>query len=430
MLLKPIRRVDIELSNHWHFLVLGAFVGIVSRRPDVLFNPQFWAEDGAVWYADAYNLGALHSLVLPHTGYFQTISRIMGVFAQLFPLAIAPLIFNLTAIVIQILPAIFIISSRFSALIPNPSNRVFLAFVYLALPNSYEVNANITNAQWHLGLLACMVLLATLSQCPTWRFFDVGVILLAGLSGPLSTLLVPIAAFRWYLGREKWLFFLLLELCTCAMVQGVAIFFTAQATRSQVPSLGATLELFARILAGQVFLGSLLGEKGDALINSPHQGPALVPTIQLLFAILITIFGLAAVLYSLLKAPLELRLFAIFATFTLSATLISPVVSSTIPQWQMLPRPGSGGRYWFIPMLAFITILTWMRGKQCPKKLRMCATLALVLLFFGILSNWHYHSFTDFNFQDYSNNFTGVPKGAKVIIPINPPGWSMELIKH
>jgi len=34
-----------------------AVIAIVSRRPDVILHPQFYAEDGVVWYAQAYSLG-------------------------------------------------------------------------------------------------------------------------------------------------------------------------------------------------------------------------------------------------------------------------------------------------------------------------------------------------------------------------------------
>ena len=74
------------------------------RRPDALLNAQFWAEDGAFWYADAYNAGPWISLFQPENGYFQTISRLVAGISLLFPLRDAPLFFNVAAITIQALP--------------------------------------------------------------------------------------------------------------------------------------------------------------------------------------------------------------------------------------------------------------------------------------------------------------------------------------
>jgi hypothetical protein len=165
-------------------IFIAALAIIISRRPDAVFNAQFWAEDGTVWYEEAYNLGVIHSLFTTHTGYFQTASRLTAGFAQFFPFTWVPLIFNLTAILIKILPVNLLASSRFELLIPQFYLRLFIGFLYLALPYSAEVHANITNAHWYLAILGCMIILATPSTLFIWQFFDTGIILLLALSGP------------------------------------------------------------------------------------------------------------------------------------------------------------------------------------------------------------------------------------------------------
>ncbi len=99
---------------HMSFSLAG-FLIIFSRRPDAILNAQFWAEDGQRWYADAYHFG-LRCLLIPDElgGYFHTASRLCGLIALVVPFSLAPLVMNLCAIVIQILPASFFLSSRFS----------------------------------------------------------------------------------------------------------------------------------------------------------------------------------------------------------------------------------------------------------------------------------------------------------------------------
>ncbi|ARV57584.1 hypothetical protein BZZ01_02115 [Nostocales cyanobacterium HT-58-2] len=414
-----------KLHISWFFQVgifITALAILISRRPDALLNAQFWAEDGKYWYAEAYNLGIMHSLVLPKSGYFQTISRLSGTLVQIFPLLWAPFIFNLIAIVIKIAPVNLIASARFSQFIPNLQTRLFLALLYLALPNSYEIHANITNVQWYLALLACMVVLATPSRLLVWQTFDIGVILLSALSGPFALLLAPIAAVVWWLRRSKWSWLLLLGLIVGAVVQGIVILLTGYPNRFHTP-LGATPGLFAKILATQVFLGALLGQKGSKLVSSISFGHSII-------AIFLTVAGIALFVYCLLKAPLELRLFSVFAAGVFGVSLLSPVVSETIPQWWILWRPGTGVRYWFIPMLAFVTILVWLLGAKRPPLLRLTAKIALVTMLAGIIVDWRYPAFADLDFKNYSRQFVEAPIGTKVTIPINPPGWSMELIKH
>lgn len=426
VLAKPTGKRQGELTVNWRLHVLVfviAFAIIVARRPDALFNAQFWAEDGKAWYADAYNLGAIRSLFLPYAGYFNSVARLTASFAQFLPLAWAPLIFNLVAIIIQILPATLVTSSRFATLIPNLPTRLFLAFAYLARPNSFEINATLTGSQWHLALLACMVVLAASSQRLLWRLFDIVVILLSALSGPFSILLTPIAAFRWWLRRENWAFILLLGLYTGAVAQATAILITSPQSNRLHLSLGAAPELFLKILAGQVFLGALIGQKGYAWVSPFLNGYSLL-------LVLVASAGVAACLYGLLKGPLELRLFIAFAALIFGTSLLSPTASMTIPQWEALCIPGNSARYWFIPMLAFVTLLTWLLRAKSSHQIRLVATVALAAMLIGIVLDWSHPAFADLNFRTYSNQFAAAPEGTKVTIPINPPGWTMDLIKH
>src|SRR4026209_2147612 len=91
-------------------VALVAFLLIASHRPDAVLNPQFWAEDGRLWYSDAYNRGILYSPLTPEVGYFQTISRLTAVAAQAVPLTAAPALFNLTAIGVKLAAVVFLVS--------------------------------------------------------------------------------------------------------------------------------------------------------------------------------------------------------------------------------------------------------------------------------------------------------------------------------
>jgi hypothetical protein len=254
--------VTLNPGLRFYILVFVAAVAIiVLRRPDAILNPQFWAEDGARFYADAYNKGLI-TLISPQGGYLDTFPRLVAAFTQLFPLSWAPLIFNISAIITKILPVVFLVSSRFSALIPDLRIRVFFAFLYFNLPNSWEVNASLVSTKNHLALLSFMVLSAKPNGHPLWRLFDAGAILLSGLSGPYCIALIPISAFFCFLRRDRRSFELFMLLGVCTLIQGFSLI---GRTSSQL-TLGATPELFIRILSTQVFLGSLIGQKGLSLI--------------------------------------------------------------------------------------------------------------------------------------------------------------------
>ncbi len=118
---------------------VAAFLVIFSRRPDAILNAQFFAEDGKLWYADAYRFG-LRSLLFPADGYLHTVARLTALVTLIFPFSIAPLVMNLCAITFQALPVNVFLSSRFSTI--TLSTRLLAGFLYLALPNTDEINAN------------------------------------------------------------------------------------------------------------------------------------------------------------------------------------------------------------------------------------------------------------------------------------------------
>src|SRR3954452_9970320 len=146
-------------------LVLAA-LAVISRRPDAIFNSQFFAEDGNVWFAEAYNNGWVRALAITHTGYFQTLPRLGAALALAVPLQHAPWVTNLIGLLLQVAPAIFLLSRRASNWAPLRI-RILMAAAYIALPNTSELNVSITEAQWHLGLLACLVVLSRAPESRT-----------------------------------------------------------------------------------------------------------------------------------------------------------------------------------------------------------------------------------------------------------------------
>ena len=171
-----------------------AFATVVSRRPDAVFNAQFWAEDGKFWYADAYNTGGIGIFLQPYYGYLHLVPRLTALVAQALPLRLGPLLFNLVAIVIEILPVQLLVSSRLSAL-GSVSARLWLGFLCLSLPHTANIHSNITNAQWHLALLAFLVLISTPARNWGWRSFDILAVVSSSLSGPFAFMLAPVAGF-------------------------------------------------------------------------------------------------------------------------------------------------------------------------------------------------------------------------------------------
>ena len=399
---------------------VAACVIIFSRRPDALFHAQFWAEDGVVWFSQAFNDGWWRPLFVTEVGYFQTLPRLAAALALLVPLARAPLVCNLIAIVVEAIPAALLLSAR-SREWGTLSTRAAIAGLYLALPTCPELCAIITDAQWVLAFTAFLVLVAAPPSSRTQWIFDFTILVLCGLTGPFCILLSPIA---FYLGwkrrpvRSSQIYAALIALC--CLIQAYSLFFKNTAERSSA-GLGATPMLFIRMLAGNIYVGALIGPSGIATSQSPGQTVFLV-----LFAICISAF----IVLVLRKAPRPLRLMAVFACLSLAASLLSP---STVPQpgiskWELIAR-ASGVRYWFYPCLVFLWALVFgVRTGSRPVK--AAAVLLLAILSFGIVLRWHRPAFDDTHFADSARHFETLPAGAIQDFPENPDGWSFRLVKR
>lgn len=411
-------------KKRWLFFILLIIFStsiVILRRPDAVTNPQFYAEDGTLWYSEAYNNGLISPLFMPQNGYFQTISRIGAAISQYFSLYQAPLVLNVLAILIQILPVVFLLSSRFDRLIPSHLFRIMIGLVYLFLPHAKETHANITNAQWRLAILMFLVIIAAIPKNIYWKIFDYLILLVAALSGPFSILLLPVFLLHQYFSKEKKPIHLAI-VSVAAVIQLISSYFTLSEGRSHAP-LGTNFLLFFKIISGQIFVAGLLGS--DFFSYMQH----LALWNSGLLPVAIGISGFSMIGYAFWKSTLELRLFIIFAALILAAALVTPQVSLDKPQWEIMAAT-SGNRYYLFPIIAWILAIIWIFIKSTSKSMQTLAGILFALfLFWGIPKDFHYKPFIDTKYFKQVNEFKALPSGTSFDFKICPKGWKMNLKK-
>jgi hypothetical protein len=309
-----------------------------------------------------------------------------------------------------------LLSSRFSAW-GSISLRTALAFTYLAMPNCSEMNVTIEEGQWHLALVACLLLLCTAPTSRAWKLLDITVFVLCGLTGPFAILLLPIAALRLWLRPERFAHWPLAILICAAAIQGYTLLVTH---RDQWP-LGASAESLVRIVSGQVFLGTILGS--NALGSR-----SLMP-----FLICIVIVGSSLVTYCFVNARIEWKLFLLFSAMVLAASLRSPFTPRLPPEltaWAALAGT-SGIRYWFFPTLAFTWTIVWyLLERSNPRICQRIGATLMVLMLTGIVRDWRIPTSEDIHFASYVDTFEASAPGTVLVIPENPDGWTIRLVKR
>jgi hypothetical protein len=410
-----------------HIVVfLISFAVLVARRPDGVFHAQYWGEDGHVWIADAYNLGWWHALFHTWSGYFQTLPRLAAALALLAPFALTPLLLNLMALTIQALPVNILISPRSSAW-GALQYRAAMAAIYLALPNTAELSFGITESLWHLALCAFLLIVAAKPKGISGWLFDIVILVLCGLTGPFCVFLLPIAFYLARKNRDRRRWSIVGDLAIFCLIQAWAIFKIGTSgdpfdhRQTGLKMMGATPAWFTRILASQIYLGTLIGSNGLGASVGPR---------HLIFFACIAVGGTALVIYCFLKASVEMRLFLVFSILPFAASLFSSTGHAPpgIGVWSLLAAAG-GIRYWFFPTLAFAWTILWYFHNH-NFALKSISAILLFLMCIGIVRDWRQPVLKDLHFAEYAKQFEAAPAGTAITIPENPDGWTVQLIKH
>jgi hypothetical protein len=404
--------------------VLGAAGLLFSRDPGHLLHPELWAEDGVVWLQGAYNVG-WRCLLIPCAGYLQTLSNLGGLLVAGLPLTQAPLIFALIAFVIQLTPVVLLLSPRGAVLLPSRTARLLLVLYDVGMPNSSEVYVNLTNAMWHLAIVAFLLVVLPKPRSIAGLVVDVIVLVLGGLSGPLVLFIAPIA--WWQVaalrqqgdGGKRVLYAVTLSLC--AVVQGALVI--AQSAENRIGHLGASFDRLVHILANQVILGGVIGAHDVRRLLTWHLWLHSWPAA--LCCAGAAVLGVAA----FVRGPAVYRQFAVLAVLIMASGLKSPMVSISA-QWMAMQHPEIGDRYYIFPMLAWFMTLLVLAAERSRFGLNWVARGVMLCCVVGIVTDWRHVPYAHTGYYEAAKKFDRAAPGTTVVFSENPISWKFTLTKH
>lgn len=409
------------VALNWLGLAAVALVAagvVISRRPDAFTNAQFYAEDGTIWFSQAYNVGPWQALTIDYAGHWLTQPRLVALVAAPFGPGQAPLIYNILGLLFQIAPVLFFMSSRFDALVPSRWVRVALGAVYLLMPSN-ELHVDTASAQFHLAVLSVLVVVASPPARWYWYAFDAATVALCALTGAFVYVLLPLTALWWLVRRNRWS-----GVLTAILVAGLVLQFFALAGGRLSSGLDATLRNLVLIVCDRILLAGLFAEEGHT-----HVFVAGLPHATLI-AGLICLVALAVVVYAMVRAPWELRAFALFGFGIAAAGMAAPLVTATGNQWDLMAVSRAGERYFLIAEVAWVVLLLWTAGHLLRGWLRRGAwTLVAAAMASGLIAAWTYPPFTDDHWPEAARTIASAPPGTHLVFPINPfPPWSVDIV--
>jgi hypothetical protein len=331
---------------------------VVMRQPRILLEGRFWAEEGPVFFVNAWDMPWYRALLLPYAGYLNLIANLAGVLARHFAsLRAAPYVSTSLALLVQCTPAVLLVTSRADWLQHRIVIMAALTLVAI-IPFSLEVSLSSIGSQFYLAL-AVGIILATEPRRGAAGALQALVLFVAPLSGPASWVLVPLFALRAALDRSR-----LRALQTALLAAGVILqmaFFYGSSTSVRYVGISPTL-LGAVLLAKHILTPILYDPWNVGVIHSfansfSEAGGPVWPLVIviILYAILFT---------TALRTPYKGPLWLFCAGLTIA--LIS--YCGVLGQKLYLISGLSAGRYALAPQALFdLSILCWcvtQRGRM------------------------------------------------------------------
>ncbi len=416
------------LRLNFAHLVAGTFLLFVLRRPDVLANPQLWAEDGAVFFLEDLRLGFWHALITPYAGYLHLIPRLIAGVSSILPARVVPVSFNLAALSLEAVScsAFFLPCCR--DYIRSDGIRAAVCLVMAcAIPTGHELVGTISNVQWWLlipGLILLMWVPKDGSRWKVWAAAAAG--LSIALSAALLVIAVPLVVVRYALGRYLPPVPAAITLFGTA-IQGAVGMGNMAPQSGQAADLVSTLRAIGGAWLSRPMLQTFCGER---FVRSASDREL---AICMALALCITVIGLTALLFRLEQPG---RLVVSGALYLGGASLGLVIVGRhfvndflTTEGW----RGFLGQRYFFLPSAMLIFLVGVAVQRFCGRRTFAGVLLLAALFGTGVFQNFRAPQFVDLHWPAYApqiDRWKEAKSTGRAMryfdVPINPQPWRLR----
>jgi hypothetical protein len=183
-------------------LPLAVFALLVCiDMPQIIVQGRFWAEEGTIFFENAWVMAPASALFTSYGGYLNLIANAATLAARWFvPLPMAPYVTIATGLVFQLCPPLLLLTARDAWLQKLPV-RVAGLLLLLLVPASQEVWLQTLHCQFEL-LLCCAIILAC-DIATGWRaVLRLALLTLAPLTGVVCMTLGPLFLLRAIMDRS------------------------------------------------------------------------------------------------------------------------------------------------------------------------------------------------------------------------------------
>lgn len=380
---------------------------IYFLRPDSFSNPQFWGEEGSVFFADAYHYGFKSLFNVCH-GYHQLFPRFIACFVQLIqiPYEYIPTVYVYSWLIVLII----LISYIWFRLDVDNAKKIFISLILVIIPLQSEIIMNLTNVQWLLALFPIIIFSSPQLKNRQWFFIDLLIIIFSGLTAPNFTILIPLFAFL--LLRERKTIYqnkrrLILHILSIifGIIELVSLMINGDITRSE-----GTFKLFNFGFIKYFFIEYAYLFLGKLAIG--------LPTILIIIGGILFLLVIIYLLYKTYKSE------NIFGFISLVAGLLFWIASLVAyrQEPESLNPYFTAPRNFYIPSVTFLWAIVFIFKMNI--KMRILFSSLMILLLIETIIFVGRRTFVDYSWKTYARK---IPEQDTLKIPINPPGWYIEI---
>lgn len=366
------------------FTLVAAGLILFIRKTDVWLTPQFWAEDGKIFFEQALQQGSA-AIFTPYAGYYHFLLRCIAAVAAQFDVFWAPTLYVYCSLAVLL----GVVAQVFSPRIALPYKPV-LALAIVLVPHAGEVFLNLANLQWITALGLLLILLKQDAKSKLEELGDAGAVLALGLTGPFVVMLLPLFALRVIRFRSRASIILLTTAFLAAAVQ-------LHSLLTSPPMPGTELSLLEGLeVAGFRTFGRLLfgGRVGTKL------GMGWIAAVG-------WFFGLGVVWLSWKQSGRRWELLFLWTTFLVMTAAGIARSPEKLLMYYML-----GDRYFFLPNI----IGSWMIIMLFPRWPR----LVLLATVMSLVANSFEFRAAPFKDHHWRKTAERISAGETVHVIVNP----------
>lgn len=339
------------------FIIAIVTLILLIRDYDSFFNPQFFAEDGQIFFAQQQKLG-YKAIFVPYGGYYHVVPRLVAFISDFFPLYYTPAIYCASALFFTLFTSVFIFLSK----IDNRKNRFLFSVAIVLVPHNCEVFMHNVNIQWILAAVLPFIYI----QAPLRKWYQtllsIFLIALVGLSGPFLVFSWPLIFIRLVVRKKINIYEILLYISVIL----VAIITGLHIIKRYFDEGGAATTVL------HDWFDAIFLRFGAHMYFGRHL-PEYMPTLTSIIAVLMIFATLYAILFIERKKRYNALIFLFFGI------IIFGFILKKFDNYPLAIHPfGRGARYFFIPYLCFFYVYIILADSK--KFLKWIGRLGIILM--------------------------------------------------